>query len=192
MRLVIPTLIILLAAGGCARAAETPAPAFETSAPSPSPPKVEETAAVKAQTPPQAPEPAPAGLLVEMRAASHPGYDRLVLEFGGEKAPPHQMRFVDEVRQDPSDMLVPLRGTRFLLIVFDGATLDTTRWEMDAGKSRRYTGPDRISPDLALLKQVAIAGDFEAVLSFGVGLSRDVKLDVQVLSAPARLVIDFR
>lgn len=137
-------------------------------------------------------EPAPAGLLVEVRAASHPGYDRLVFEFGGDKPPAHRIQTVDEVRQDPTDKLIPLRGKLFKVVVFDGAVLDTAQWESDPAKTRRYTGPDRLTPDLPLLKEVAIAGDFEAVLSFGVGLAGPVKLDVQELSSPARLVIDFR
>ncbi|HEX6684562.1 MAG TPA: hypothetical protein VF062_17290 [Candidatus Limnocylindrales bacterium] len=136
-------------------------------------------------------KPAPDGLLVRMSAASHPGYDRLVLEFGGDKPPAHELRWVDEVRHDPTDRPVPLRGKHFLLIVCDGGTLDTTRVENDPSEARRYAGPDRIAADLALLKEVAIAGDFEAVLSFGAGLDRKVEPRVQILSSPARIVIDF-
>ena len=127
-----------------------------------------------------------------MSAASHPGYDRLVFEFGGDEPPPHRIQTVNEVRQDPTDNLIPLRGKRFLVVVFDGGTLDTTRWESDPRKARRYTGPERITPDLSLLKEVVISGDFEAVLSFGVGLSGQTRMQVRELSAPARLVIDFR
>jgi hypothetical protein len=61
----------------------------------------------------------------------------------------------------------------------------------DPAKARRYTGPERITPDLPLLKEVVIAGNFEAVLSFGVGLAGPARVEVRELSSPARLVIDF-
>src|SRR6266536_663792 len=51
--------------------------------------------------------------------------------------------------------------------------------------------PTRLTPGLPLLKEVAVAGDFEGVLSFGVGLARPAGLRVQTLTAPARVVIDF-
>jgi len=191
MRTVLIAVVILAAGGACAAAPSTPAagpPVSNVDSPASIPPPASGTATPAAP----AREPAPAGLFVEMRAASHPGYDRLVFEFGGDKPPPHKVRTVDEVRQDPTDKLIPLQGKRFLVVVFDGGTLDTARWELDPAKARRYTGPDRITPDLALLKEVVIAGDFEAVLSFGVGLSGEANLEVQELSSPARLVIDLR
>jgi hypothetical protein len=76
--------------------------------------------------------------------------------------------------------------------VFDGATLDTALWESDPAKARRYTGPQRFTPDLPVLKEVAVAGDFEAVLRFGIGLSGQAATKIEELSSPARLVIDFR
>jgi len=189
MRTLLIAVVILIAGGACAAGPSTPAadpPISQVDAPSSvdSPPSAASTTA-------PAQDPAPAGLFVEMRAASHPGYDRLVFEFGGDKLPPHRIDAVNEVRNDPTDKLIPLQGKRFLVVVFDGATLDTARWELDPGKARRYTGPERITPDLALLKEVAVAGDFEAVLSFGIGLSGETKLEVHELSSPARLVIDF-
>ncbi len=86
------------------------------------------------------------------------------------------MAYVDEVRADPSDRLVPLAGHAFLRVVFDPA---------------RYAGRSRVTPNLPLLKEVAAAGQFEAVLSFGVGLDRVAATRVLTLTGPARLVIDF-
>jgi hypothetical protein len=177
----------ILATGGCA-APLTSEPVAAPTPPSSTSSNVESSVPA---APSPAREPAPAGLLVEMRAASHPGYDRLVFEFGGDKPPPHKTQVVSEVRHDPSDKLIPLQGKRFLYVVFDPARLDTTPVD-GPDKARRYTGPDRITPDLSLLKEVAIAGDFEAVLSFGVGLSGETTFEVQELTSPARLVIDFR
>jgi hypothetical protein len=143
------------------------------------------------QPPKSGPPPPPAGLLQAVRAGRHTDYDRLVFQFGGSSAPTHRIRYVDQVRQDPSDRAVPLRGTAFLRVVFHGATLDTSPRESDQSKAQRYTGPSRVTPGLSLVKDVAVAGDFEGVLSFGVGLARPAGLRVQTLTAPARVVIDF-
>jgi hypothetical protein len=186
MRTFLMAIAILITGGACAAVPEKN-PAADNAA-QPSTVDVASPSAASVQ----ASDPAPAGLFVEMRAASHPGFERLVFEFGGDKAPPHRIRAVTEVREDPSDKLIPLQGKRFLVVVFDGATLDTMLWESDPGKARRYTGPKRITPDLPLLKEVAVAGNFEAVLSFGVGLSGQATMDVQELTSPARLVIDLR
>jgi hypothetical protein len=141
--------------------------------------------------PPTSGPPPPAGLLQAIRTGRHTDYDRLVLEFGGSSAPTHRMRYVDQVHQDPSDRQVPLRGTAFLQVVIHDATLDTSPRESDQSKAQRYHGPSRLTPGLPLVKDVAVAGDFEGVLSFGVGLARPAGLRVQTLTAPARLVIDF-
>jgi hypothetical protein len=134
---------------------------------------------------------APGGLLQAVRTGRHRDHDRLVFEFGGSDAPVHRLRYVDQVREDPSDRPVALQGTAFLQVVFDGATLDTSPSESDPSKAQRYHGPVRLTPGLPLVKNVAVAGDFERVLSFGVGLARPVGLRVQILTAPTRVVIDF-
>jgi hypothetical protein len=132
------------------------------------------------------------GLLQAIRTGRHRGYDRLVLQFTGTNPPAHRIRYVDEVRADPSDRPVTLRGRAALHVVLEGATLDTAPREPDPSKAQRYRGPARVTPGLPLLKDVAVAGDFEGVLSFGVGLARPAGLRVLTLTGPARLVIDFR
>ncbi|HCT81610.1 MAG TPA: hypothetical protein DGG94_10000 [Micromonosporaceae bacterium] len=127
-----------------------------------------------------------------IKTEHHADHDRLILEFGGTTAPGHTIKYVSEVREDPSDRPVTLTGTAFLQIVLDGGTLDTSPRESDPNKVERYAGPRRLSPDLPLIKEVAVTGDFEAHLSFGVGLSRKADFKVQTLTAPARVVIQFR
>ncbi|WP_067068453.1 AMIN-like domain-containing (lipo)protein [Carbonactinospora thermoautotrophica] len=143
----------------------------------------------KAQTAtPELPE--GVALLRAVRAARHPGYDRLVFEFEG-SAPQIDVRYVDQVVEDPTGDPVPLRGEEFLSVVFHGATLDTTPQVLDSRQARRYTGPQRLAPGYPVLKEVAVAGDFESVLSFGVGLEYRSEPQVRRLTAPVRLVIDF-
>ncbi len=134
---------------------------------------------------------APAGLLQAIRTGRHPGYDRLVFEFGGTTAPAHAIRYVDKVTTDPADKPVPLRGSAFLYVVVHGGTLDTTPRVADPSQGQRYTGPTRVTPLLPMLSEAAVAGDFESVLSFGVGVTRPTGITVSTLTAPARLVVDF-
>jgi hypothetical protein len=92
---------------------------------------------------------------------------------------------VPVVRADPSDQVVPLRGRSFLEVVIQGAVAGYA-----ATPITPYAGPSTLTPGYRTLRQVSISGDFEAVLSFGVGLSRTAGFRVQRLTAPDRLVLD--
>ena len=124
-------------------------------------------------------------MLKTIRTAQHGSYERLVLEFTA----PYGMakvRYVPVVRADPSDKVVPLEGRSFLEIVVHGAV---AHWQ--ATPITPYAGPSTVTPGYPTLKQVSISGDFEAVLSFGVGLSRTAGFRVERLQAPDRLVVDI-
>jgi hypothetical protein len=181
-------LKIALAAGaailftaGCAKPAPQPQ-ASTASATSPPP--------ATAQQSPRTSATAPDGLLQAIITTGFADHDQLVFEFGGTRVSPRRIEFVKEVREDPTDKPVPLAGTAFLEVVFDG-TLDTAAREADPGKSQRYEGPKRLAPGLPVIKEVAVSGDFEFVLSFGVGLSRPACVTAKTGTGPARLVIDI-
>jgi hypothetical protein len=113
--------------------------------------------------------PARASLLRTIRFGRHSGYDRVVFEFAG-PIPAYAVRYVGQIRQDPSDRPVPLEGKAFLSVVMQGGTLDTTPQVDDPAQAQSYEGPRRTQPDLSVVEEIAAAGDFEAVLTFGVGL----------------------
>jgi hypothetical protein len=123
-------------------------------------------------------------VLKEIRTGQHGSYERLVLEFTAPYGAA-KVRYVPVVRQDPSDQLVPLQGRSFLEIVIHGAVA-----RYAATPITPYAGPSTLTPGYSTLRQVSISGDFEAVLSFGVGLSRTAGFRVQRLTAPDRLVLD--
>jgi hypothetical protein len=131
------------------------------------------------------------GLLHAMRTGHHPTFDRVVFEFCGSAVPEHHVRYEDDLRQDPSDLPLPLLGQAAVRVVFHGGTTDTASIAPDPKTAPRYTGPTRLTPNDPLVKEVAIAGDFERVLSFGVGIDHPTGLHVQTLTAPPRLVVDF-
>lgn len=131
------------------------------------------------------------GLLRTMSTGRHANFDRVVFEFCGSRVPPHRLAYVDEVRRDPSDRPLPLLGQAFVRVVVPGGTADTAPIATDPSTAPRYRGPARLTPGSPLVADVAIAGDFERVLSFGIGVRMPSGLHVTVLSGPPRLVIDF-
>ena len=57
------------------------------------------------------------------------------------RAPPaYDVKYVDQVRQDPSDRPVELQGTAFLSVVMQGGTLDTTLQVDDPAEAQSYKG----------------------------------------------------
>ncbi len=177
---------VILLMAGCGGSAPTSPTAAANSAP-------EASASASPAPAEQSPTPAsnaPDGLLQAIKANGYADHDQLVFEFGGKKVSVRRIEFVSEVREDPSDRLVKLVGTSFLTVVFDG-TLDTAPRESDPGKAQKYAGPTTIAPGLPVLKEVAVAGDFEFVLSFGVGMGTRACVTAKTHSAPARLVLDF-
>ena len=59
--------------------------------------------------------------LVAIRAAHHPGFDRIVFEFAGGLPTGHHVDFVDVMRRDASGLPIPVAGRAILSVSFDGA-----------------------------------------------------------------------
>lgn len=127
------------------------------------------------------------GMLVAVRAARHQGFDRVVFEFA-EGLPPASVSHVPYLLEDPRGGLLPLRGRAFLQVVFKHASTVDQR---SAQPRRTYSGPTVITPGLPSLSQVRLAGDFEAVLSFGLGLNQRAGFRVFTLTGPWRVVVDI-
>lgn len=124
------------------------------------------------------------GELVAIRTARHQTFDRVVFQFRGKLPPSYQVRYVPRVTEDPSDRPVSLQGRAFLWMVFQGAST------MDVNLRPVYTGSSTITTGFPTLKQVKLAGDFERVLSFGVGLDHRTGFRVLTLTSPSRIAID--
>jgi hypothetical protein len=133
---------------------------------------------------------APAGAqstptLVDVRAGRHAGFDRVVFEFRGAVPATRHVRYVDQLTQDGSGEPVSLAGGAALEVAFQGANAHD-----DGG--RPTVSPRRFSPGFAALKEVAQVGDFEAVVTYGLGVDRQRPFKVSTLSSPSRLVIDLQ
>ena len=123
-------------------------------------------------------------VLTQIRAAHHPGYDRLVFEFRGRVPTQRSARYVSQV-VGPSGLPVHIVGSALLQVQFSPAAGHNTQGRITYGSARRtYALPNII--------QVVNAEDLEAVLGFGVGLARREPFNMFTLTHPSRVVIDVR
>lgn len=127
--------------------------------------------------------------LTAVRVAHQPaGYDRIVFEFAPQAGATAHLPAYTVSRQtspkfvrDPSGLPVTMRGSAGLRIVFHGASGATS-----------YSGSRDLTPNLPVVQEVEQLGDFEAVLSWGAGLSQASCIRTLELSSPTRLVIDVQ
>jgi hypothetical protein len=131
----------------------------------------------------------PAMRLTDVRVAHQAaGYDRIVFQFAPPTgATPHIPAYTvtrqasSKFVKDPSGMEITLQGSSGLRIVFHGAS-----------GADSYTGNRDLTPNLPVLEELEQLGDFEAVLSWGAGMSRPACLRTLELTSPTRLVIDLQ
>ena len=134
-------------------------------------------------------EVAETALLERVAVAGHDGYDRVVFQFRN-GLPGYLVEYVEPpLREDGSGNLVELDGEAFVVVRMEPASgfdLSVPEGEMI------YTGPRRIAGDgTSVVREVVRTGDFEAVLTWAVGLGERVPFRVLTLDDPARIVVDF-
>ncbi len=95
----------------------------------------------------------------------------------------YSVRYVSQVLADASGAVVPIKGRYFLRVVISGATTGSL-----PGLSSSM--PSIVTPSLPEVTQIRKAGEFEQVVSYGIGLNRYRGFRVFRLSSPTRLVID--
>ena len=140
------------------------------------------------------PEAAPAtaggtALLDRVAVGRHAGYDRVVFQFRGDGLPGYRIEYVTPpLKEDGSGDVVHVAGNAFVLVRMEPAS----GFDVGSGEGELvYKGPKRL-PGATIVKEVARTGDFEAVLSWAVGLDSKVPFRVTTAAAPTRLIVDFR
>lgn len=130
-------------------------------------------------------------LLEKVTVGRHEGYDRVVLQFK-DALPGYQISYVKPpLRQDGSGEVVKVSGKAFVRVRMEPAS------GFDLGKKEGelvYKGPRRIGGEqsgTSVLHEAVQISDFEAVLSWAIGLDDRVGFRVTTLHDPARLVVDF-
>jgi hypothetical protein len=130
---------------------------------------------------------APPATLVAIRAAHHaettPAYDRVVFQINGRLPDTISIQYVPRLIADASGRVLPITGKGILQLRLSPASAHTS-----AGQS---TVPARVRYPLPLVKEVVRSGDFEAVVSYGIGVSQKTEYRVSTLTNPTRIVIDF-
>jgi hypothetical protein len=101
--------------------------------------------------------------LVGVRAAHHPGFDRVVFDFRGGVPANVRARYVDRLVGDASGLPVRIAGRAVLRVRFEPAKAHDT-----AGP----TAPSRRAFALPNVMTAVRSGDFEAVTTYGIGLAR--------------------
>ncbi|HEU4703369.1 MAG TPA: hypothetical protein VFS37_12880 [Conexibacter sp.] len=128
-------------------------------------------------------------LLTDVRAARHEGFDRVVFAFRN-VLPGYDVRYVSRpVHEDASGRTVPVAGGAVVRIRMEPALdADLSR----AGAPRTYTGPLRFTPATPEVVELVRIGAFEGVLTWVAGVQDPVDFRVTTLTAPPRLIVDFR
>jgi hypothetical protein len=127
---------------------------------------------------PQVP-PVPVLLRIRYAAQRQQSYDRITFDIRG-ALPGYTVRYVNQVRADPSDQPVTVPGRRFLLVV-----LTPAQAHEDTG-SLTVHGVHRL--DLPMMRGYAVVGDFEGHVSIAVGL--DDVVGYRVGELPGRIYLD--
>ena len=137
---------------------------------------------------------APTRLLTDVRVGAHGCYDRVTFEFKPQKgeadgpvawkaayqAPP--------ITEDGSGRRVQVKGNAFLVVTMTAAGADLTA----EGAPDTYTGPTSMeAADTTRIQQVRRTGDFEAVLTWVIGLDKQRPFHVTAEGGPTRLSIDI-
>lgn len=122
--------------------------------------------------------------LLAIRAAHHPDYDRVVFEFTGPVPAQRDVGYVPELIGDPSGLPVPVAGDAILQV-----RMAPARGHDDNGNVTY--GPTRRTYPLPNVIQVVNSGDFEGVLTFGIGLAQRTNITVFTLTNPSRVVVDI-
>jgi len=124
-------------------------------------------------------------VLVAVRAARHPDFDRFVLEFTG-PMPSHRVEYVPQLTSDGSGEAVPLPGRAVVQIVVQPAAAHD-----EAGRPTLPAGLP-VLKDFAVFRQIVAAGAVEGVLTWGIGVAAHTGVRVVEFDRPSRVAIDVQ
>jgi hypothetical protein len=128
----------------------------------------------------------PPAILREVRAASQAGFDRVVFEFEGTSVPGYRVGYIDPPAvQCGSGEPAEVAGAALLQVRLDPAQAHTEAGEATVRERERH-------PGLSVLQEMESICDFEADVTWVLGLAARNRFRVQELTSPPRLVIDIQ
>lgn len=130
-------------------------------------------------------------LLERVAVGRNDGFDRVVFQFRN-GVPGYRVEYVrPPISEDGSGNRIEVEGNAFVIVRMEPASgfdLSVPEGELVYKGPRRLSGNDA---GTSTIEEVVRNGDFEAVLSWAVGLDERVPFRVLVLDSPSRLVVDF-
>nr|WP_306286730.1 hypothetical protein [Schaalia odontolytica] len=127
-------------------------------------------------------DPAKALALTGMRAATHEGFTRVVLEFSGEGTPGvWRAAWTDEAVEQGRGLPIQVDGEAVLDLVIDGTPMTATNTPYPSGTHTRAGDLDVVSD-----------GTFEDNTHVVIGAPTSRQFQIGFLSNPVRMVIDIR
>lgn len=123
-------------------------------------------------------------VLTDVRAVAREGFDRVVLEFAGTKAPGWVVNYVQKARLEGSGETVTLDGDAILSVFATGTTFPAPNY---------YTGPQQFEPEnTGAAVDVFVAGTFEGDTNVFVGIT-GARAPFRVFARvdPPRLLVDI-
>ncbi len=129
--------------------------------------------------------------LTDVRVGGHDDFDRIVLEFEDDGTSAYEVGYVDPpIRTAGKGEDVDVDGEAFLEVrLFSATGVDFDRGDP---YELTYQGPDRVAGATTVATEAVQTGDFEATLSWVVGLDTEAPFAVEVLEGPLRLVVDIQ
>ena len=127
---------------------------------------------------------APRVTIADIATQTFAAYDAVIFDFD-RGVPEYDIRVAaPPFTRDPSGLPLEVQGKAFVAITFKGASI------VDEEFQPVYEGPTDLTPGLPRIQEVVMAGDFEAVSNWVVGLAAPVCLAVQAFNGD-RIVIAF-
>lgn len=121
----------------------------------------------------------------DIRVGRHDGFDRVVLEVGGEGRPGWDIRYVDEASSQGSGDPVEVAGDAVLQLTVTGAG-----YPYDTGVEEFPMAETVSAPDTEVVTEVAFDGTYEGTSVVFVGTQARAPFRIYLLEGPTRVVLE--
>ena len=121
----------------------------------------------------------------DIRVGGHDGFDRVVLEVGGDGVPGWDVRYVDQPSSQGKGDAVEVAGDAVLQVTLTGAG-----YPYDTGVEEYSAAAPLSAADTAAVTEVVFDGTFEGTTVAFVGTKAQSPFRVYLLEAPTRVVLE--